>query len=152
MSRLKPLNRTLIAFASLLFAGEAAALECSAQFQIQQSFANGAEWEMCFEEQQREGIVLRDITYTSPGGVKRRVLYQANLAQIHVPYDDDGARFHDVSDFGLGGARLNDLTPADCPTGTLVRNGTKDVMCHTCLLYTSPSPRDQRGSRMPSSA
>ena len=25
-------------------------------------------------------------------------------------------------------------------------------MCTTCLLYTSPSPRDQRGSRMPSSA
>ena len=27
----------------------------------------------------------------------------------------------------------------------------KDV-AHACLLYTSPSPRDQRGSRMPSSA
>ena len=29
------------------------------------------------------------------------------------------------------------------------------VCCHqtvSCLLYTSPSPRDQRGSRMPSSA
>ena len=26
------------------------------------------------------------------------------------------------------------------------------VSYHTCLLYTSPSPRDQRGSRMPSSA
>ena len=25
-------------------------------------------------------------------------------------------------------------------------------VCMTCLLYTSPSPRDQRGSRMPSSA
>ena len=25
-------------------------------------------------------------------------------------------------------------------------------VCQTCLLYTSPSPRDQRGSRMPSSA
>ena len=24
--------------------------------------------------------------------------------------------------------------------------------CMGCLLYTSPSPRDQRGSRMPSSA
>ena len=24
--------------------------------------------------------------------------------------------------------------------------------CNFCLLYTSPSPRDQRGSRMPSSA
>ena len=26
------------------------------------------------------------------------------------------------------------------------------VMASFCLLYTSPSPRDQRGSRMPSSA
>ena len=25
-------------------------------------------------------------------------------------------------------------------------------LVYTCLLYTSPSPRDQRGSRMPSSA
>ena len=29
---------------------------------------------------------------------------------------------------------------------------TWDVRKNTCLLYTSPSPRDQRGSRMPSSA
>ena len=27
-----------------------------------------------------------------------------------------------------------------------------DIVFATCLLYTSPSPRDQRGSRMPSSA
>ena len=27
-----------------------------------------------------------------------------------------------------------------------------DSIVYTCLLYTSPSPRDQRGSRMPSSA
>ena len=26
------------------------------------------------------------------------------------------------------------------------------AQCVFCLLYTSPSPRDQRGSRMPSSA
>ena len=32
-------------------------------------------------------------------------------------------------------------------------NGQKMyVRAYTCLLYTSPSPRDQRGSRMPSSA
>ena len=48
-----------------------------------------------------------------------------------------------------------------CPTGA-IRFGSKEDM-HTfaaervvdlkaCLLYTSPSPRDQRGSRMPSSA
>ena len=28
----------------------------------------------------------------------------------------------------------------------------ESVSDYTCLLYTSPSPRDQRGSRMPSSA
>ena len=27
-----------------------------------------------------------------------------------------------------------------------------DILVIVCLLYTSPSPRDQRGSRMPSSA
>ena len=34
------------------------------------------------------------------------------------------------------------------------RQGQNDVCMapSTCLLYTSPSPRDQRGSRMPSSA
>ena len=33
-------------------------------------------------------------------------------------------------------------------------NGKKFRICKHkgCLLYTSPSPRDQRGSRMPSSA
>ena len=29
---------------------------------------------------------------------------------------------------------------------------SRTKMCMRCLLYTSPSPRDQRGSRMPSSA
>ena len=31
-------------------------------------------------------------------------------------------------------------------------HGETDTHLLTCLLYTSPSPRDQRGSRMPSSA
>ena len=30
--------------------------------------------------------------------------------------------------------------------------GTGELAVEGCLLYTSPSPRDQRGSRMPSSA
>ena len=36
------------------------------------------------------------------------------------------------------------------PSG-VVRGGKMSVIGN-CLLYTSPSPRDQRGSRMPSSA
>ena len=34
----------------------------------------------------------------------------------------------------------------------LLRPSERDQNVITCLLYTSPSPRDQRGSRMPSSA
>ena len=34
--------------------------------------------------------------------------------------------------------------------GNLVRNSA--ALCGDCLLYTSPSPRDKRQSRMPSSA
>ena len=39
-------------------------------------------------------------------------------------------------------------------TVRLTGEGKSTAMEHlkTCLLYTSPSPRDQRGSRMPSSA
>ena len=36
--------------------------------------------------------------------------------------------------------------------GAFVDLGGVDGLLHICLLYTSPSPRDQRGSRMPSSA
>ena len=32
------------------------------------------------------------------------------------------------------------------------RGGEVSARARACLLYTSPSPRDQRGSRMPSSA
>ena len=37
------------------------------------------------------------------------------------------------------------------PTGLTATGGIISDYT-TCLLYTSPSPRDQRGSRMPSSA
>ena len=37
-----------------------------------------------------------------------------------------------------------------CPM--FIFNTSEEALAFTCLLYTSPSPRDQRGSRMPSSA
>ena len=46
---------------------------------------------------------------------------------------------------GISDLYAEDATVTD-PVGTPAKEG-KD-----CLLYTSPSPRDQRGSRMPSSA
>ena len=57
------------------------------------------------------------------------------------------------------------LTSGSIITKALIREGAKCTIrtskefsknvvqsFKTCLLYTSPSPRDQRGSRMPSSA
>ena len=41
------------------------------------------------------------------------------------------------------------ITSINVAEGEFAKIG--DVLC-VCLLYTSPSPRDQRGSRMPSSA
>ena len=53
---------------------------------------------------------------------------------------------------------LNDVFADNAVGGALtnVHTGPVDFIAadypNTCLLYTSPSPRDQRGSRMPSSA
>ena len=41
--------------------------------------------------------------------------------------------------------------PRSAADNSLTAKRLKDVR-NRCLLYTSPSPRDQRGSRMPSSA
>ena len=43
-----------------------------------------------------------------------------------------------------------DLNLTDTQIGLLL--GPAFAIFYACLLYTSPSPRDQRGSRMPSSA
>ena len=49
------------------------------------------------------------------------------------------------------GAMLGVLLMAADPADIMGQIG-EDQSSDTCLLYTSPSPRDQRGSRMPSSA
>ena len=44
-----------------------------------------------------------------------------------------------------------DISP-DGQRIAVILNNNGEYGVYTCLLYTSPSPRDQRGSRMPSSA
>ncbi len=103
----------------------------STAFLIDTTLPNGARWVMCWEERRNEGIVLHEAYFTPRNGVQRLVLYRASVSQIHVPYDNNGARLHDVSDYGLGGANLLDLTPAECPGGALLQNNGKDVICRT---------------------
>ena len=51
----------------------------------------------------------------------------------------------------LTGAELN-VTSLDLESGEVRLTGRIDALEYTCLLYTSPSPRDGLLSRMPSSA
>ena len=57
---------------------------------------------------------------------------------------------------GIDGLRSDCLASSDTPAiDELISEGlfSPDALNNDiCLLYTSPSPRDQRGSRMPSSA
>ena len=63
-------------------------------------------------------------------------------------------RIHDESD--PGNVRAIALIEVEGRSTTQVISELRGIpeiqSLHTCLLYTSPSPRDQRGSRMPSSA
>ena len=55
----------------------------------------------------------------------------------------------------LRASRFNRLLQKPSVRECLMNCGDARVdpaLFHDCLLYTSPSPRDQRGSRMPSSA
>ncbi|MEW5989047.1 MAG: copper amine oxidase [Chloroflexota bacterium] len=104
---------------------------CSPSFNIVVTFDNGANWNLCWEERTKEGIVFRFVTYTPPGETARQILFRANLAEVHVPYDLGTPRFFELSGAGLGGTHLYDLAPDDCPNGTLISNGVKDVLCQT---------------------
>ena len=63
----------------------------------------------------------------------------------------DGMGFENISEVRQGKYFEIDVNEND-PSKA---KAAVEVMCKkllACLLYTSPSPRDQRGSRMPSSA
>ena len=64
----------------------------------------------------------------------------------------DGAR----TPIGTFGGSLANTTPIDLAASVtkaaIERAGVEPSQIGHCLLYTSPSPRDMRRSRMPSSA
>ena len=111
---------------------------CDDQYYIDRTLANGSKWDMCWSHSKNQGIRYHHIFYTPKHDSRRMVLFDASIAQIHVPYDDNAARFHDVSDFGLGddgGSNNNlvNLNPAECPSGSLAYYNNKAVVCHRVI-------------------
>ena len=70
--------------------------------------------------------------------------------------------FHSEQALAYGTRMVGGVTPGkggqqhlDLPVFNTMRDAVHETGANAsviCLLYTSPSPRDQRGSRMPSSA
>ena len=76
--------------------------------------------------------------------------HTAHVARLRFCADADlnvTAEIKDVfqHSYAQGQCRMNALMH-------VAEDDQGDVIVLVCLLYTSPSPRDQRGSRMPSSA
>ncbi|MEU4067618.1 copper amine oxidase [Streptomyces wedmorensis] len=97
----------------------AAGPDCSSAYRIMQKLDGGASWRMCWRYSTDAGLVLDKITYQPPGtAAPVKVLASARLAQIHVPYDDGGSEYDDLTGAGFGWG-LQALKPAECPGGTL---------------------------------
>ena len=94
---------------------------------------------------------------TAPG----EIFVVRNVANIMPPYESDGD-YHGTSaalEFAVQALRVKHIVimgHGRCGGIDAFRRQltgeTAEPLSPGCLLYTSPSPRDQRGSRMPSSA
>ena len=73
--------------------------------------------------------------------IAERGIWTAKKRYILNVWDSEGVRYEEPNLKMMGIEAVKSSTPAPC------RQMIKD-----CLLYTSPSPRDKRQSRMPSSA
>ena len=93
----------------------------------------------------------------------RKTKTRGGEARARTTLDDADVVEHLVRAYGDRARRVVDLARSDDTLAkrlapahpTLVAevvHAAREEYCLTCLLYTSPSPRDQRGSRMPSSA
>ena len=97
---------------------------------------------------QRRGVCTRVYTTTpkKPNSAMRKVarvrLTNGNEVNAYIPGEGHNLQEHSI--VLVRGGRVKDLPG--------VRYHIVRGALDTCLLYTSPSPRDQRGSRMPSSA
>ena len=130
------MNKKLLALACIIFsllsvAKAQAAEACADDYYIDQTMPNGARWDMCWTHDAAQGIRYHNIHYTPKDESRRMVLYDASVAQIHVPYDDNGARYHDVSDYGLGDENLLSLSAGDCVGGNRGYYNSKAAICRS---------------------
>ena len=81
----------------------------------------------------------------------KKIMLSMCLLICLLSFSSAYGQFAPFATFELGEGTIESYTTTatqTTPFTTIMFDGEFE----TCLLYTSPSPRDQRGSRMPSSA
>ena len=81
----------------------------------------------------------------APSGIQNR-MWKWWYQKMANANDDREFRF---MNYGFEDGKGPELKVEDEPNRMFIQLYSMNI---SCLLYTSPSPRDQRGSRMPSSA
>ena len=93
------------------------------------------------------GFDVSSCSYSGDG--ERKEVTDDDTKPRGIAFNTDGTKMFILGDAG------NDVTEYACSTGFDVSTCSVDLgdpMNISCLLYTSPSPRDYAASRMPSSA
>ena len=89
-------------------------------------------------------------TIINIGSVAGRKTFPNHVAYVGTKFAVHGLSENLREELSAHNVRVVTIAPGAVETELL--GHTTDESIKTCLLYTSPSPRDQRGSRMPSSA
>lgn len=104
-------------------------LGCDGGQLIDQSLTSGSRWELCWSLAGAEGILLHQVHFTPPGGIRRQILKEAGLAQIYTHYDDGKHVYHYLAEPGLGGSSLLQLTNDDCVEGQRLHEDGQHILC-----------------------
>ena len=91
-----------------------------------------------------DGSVPKDNPFVGQKGVLASIWSYGHRNPQGLAYDAETGRLWESEHAPRGGDEINLIQPK--------LNYGWPIVSYGCLLYTSPSPRDQRGSRMPSSA
>ena len=93
--------------------------------------------------------------HQKPVSVQTRGVKQLNIKEpikkIHESLSVDKIKASDGKTYKFLGSQWAELLPSG-KTGLFAKRKIGKELDKLCLLYTSPSPRDKRQSRMPSSA
>ena len=110
-----------------------------------------------YNDSEHRSDIAKFVTSRLPEIQKPIVIGEAATLDLDQLFNTQSERFELTSVFEKLVTLLSELIAADVIENRVVHDSLKRLNAlfrrnKNCLLYTSPSPRDQRGSRMPSSA